>query len=55
MKKIVASFFAFLFTLSLAYSQIKKGNMQFGGSLGYSRYSQDQSTVNQDLSSGYTN
>jgi len=55
MKKIAASFFAFLFTLSLAYSQIKKGNMQFGGSLGYSRYSQDQSTANQDLSNGYTN
>lgn len=55
MKNIVAIFCAFLLTFSYAYGQIKKGNMQFGGTLGYSKSSQDQNSTIQDASSGYTN
>ncbi len=51
MKNKVIIICAFVITFSSAYSQIKKGNVQIGGSIGYSRNTQDQSSPNQISSS----
>lgn len=47
MKKILLISCVSALALSGVYGQIKKGNLQLGGSLGYSRYSQDQSSIGQ--------
>lgn len=39
------------FTFSSTYSQIKKGTFQWGGSLGYSKYNQEQVSPNQIFTS----
>lgn len=54
MKKYLLVSCAMLITFSSAYGQIKKGNLQFGGSLGFSRYSQDQSSLGQTFTSSNT-
>jgi hypothetical protein len=54
MKKNLLVGCAMLITLSCAYGQIKKGNLQFGGSLGYSHDRQDQSSIGQTLNSSNT-
>jgi len=54
MKKPTAILFGFLFIFSGAYSQIKKGNMQLGGDIGLSKYSQEQNSISQNSSSTNT-